>query len=289
MRRIFQKYRPTVVYHAAAHKHVPMMELHPEEAVTNNILGTEVVARLADEFGVKTFILISTDKAVRPTNVMGATKRVAEMVVQRIRQRSKTTFLTLRFGNVLGSRGSVVPLFRRQIAAGGPVTVTHPEATRYCMTIPEAVSLVIQTGALRERGSLFLLDMGEPVKVIDLARNLITLSGLEPDVDIPIRIVGLRPGEKLYEELLTEDEGVQATEVGKVFVTRPEPIDTESLDEQLDVLRRAAEAGDRGTIVEALERLVPDFQPGAGQQSVRAPVVEDASSQAEHAEKGAES
>ena len=178
MRHVFEEFRPTVIYHAAAHKHVPLMELHPQEAVTNNIFGTEVVARLADRFGAKIFILISTDKAVRPTNVMGATKRVAELVVRDIARHSKTQFLTVRFGNVLGSRGSVVPLFKKQIAAGGPVTVTHPEASRYCMTIPEAVSLVIQTGALHERGSLFVLDMGQPVKVLDLARNLITLSGL---------------------------------------------------------------------------------------------------------------
>lgn len=263
MEHVFAEYRPTVVYHAAAHKHVPLMELHPVEAVTNNIFGTEIVARLADRYGAKVLILISTDKAVRPTNVMGATKRVGEMVVRDIGRASQTRFLTVRFGNVLGSRGSVVPLFKRQIAAGGPVTVTHAEATRYCMTIPEAVSLVIQTGALRDRGSLFLLDMGQPVKMIDLARNLITLSGLEPDVDIPIQIIGLRPGEKLYEELLTQDEGVQRTEVGKVFVTEPENVQAEFLRRHLEALRQAVAASDGARIVATLEELVPDYNPGS--------------------------
>jgi len=261
MERLFEEFRPTVIYHTAAHKHVPLMELHPAEAVTNNILGTEVVARLADRFESKVFILISTDKAVRPTNVMGATKRVAELVVLDIARHSKTHYLTVRFGNVLGSRGSVVPLFKKQIAAGGPVTVTHPEATRYCMTIPEAVSLVIQTGALRDRGSLFLLDMGQPVKVLDLARNLITLSGLEPDVDIPIQIIGLRPGEKLYEELLTSGEDVQRTEVGKVFVSQPDTVAPEFLRARLELLRRAAAESDSAAILAALNQLVPDFHP----------------------------
>jgi len=261
MARVFGEFRPTVVYHAAAHKHVPLMELHPEEAVTNNIFGTEIVARLATRFGANTFILISTDKAVRPTNVMGATKRVAEMVVHEIARVSRTCFLTVRFGNVLGSRGSAVPLFKKQIAAGGPVTVTHPEATRYCMTIPEAVSLVIQTGALRDRGSLFLLDMGQPVKVLDLARNLIILSGLEPDVDIPIQFVGLRPGEKLHEELLTSGEGIQRTEVGKVFVTQPEAVEAAFLLTQLAALRRATAESNSAAILEVLQCLVPDFHP----------------------------
>ena len=261
MTRVFEELRPTVVYHAAAHKHVPLMELHPGEAVTNNIFGTEIVARLADRFAAKIFILISTDKAVRPTNVMGASKRVAEMVVHEIGRRSTTCFLTVRFGNVLGSRGSVVPLFKKQIAAGGPVTVTHPETTRYCMTIPEAVSLVIQTGALRDRGSLFLLDMGQPIKVLDLARNLIILSGLEPDVDIPIHFIGLRPGEKLHEELLTSGEGVQRTEVGKVFVTQPERVPPEFLLSQIEALRLAAAASDSKAILSALGQLVPDFHP----------------------------
>jgi len=268
MGRVFEQFRPGVVYHAAAHKHVPLMELHPEEAVTNNVFGTKSIAELADRVGAKIFILISTDKAVRPTNVMGASKRVAEMVVQQIGRTSKTRFLTVRFGNVLGSRGSVVPLFKKQIEAGGPVTVTHPEATRYCMTIPEAVSLVIQTGALRDRGSLFLLDMGEPVRVLDLARNMITLSGFEPDVDIPIEFIGLRPGEKLREELLTRGEGVQATETGKIFVTRPEAVDPQFLAEQLEALRRAVEECDTAAIIGVFKRLVPDFHPASGGEEV---------------------
>jgi FlaA1/EpsC-like NDP-sugar epimerase len=261
MTRVFEQYRPTIVYHAAAHKHVPLMELAPEEAVTNNILGTRLVAQLAARFGTRLFIMISTDKAVRPTNIMGASKRVAEMLVRAIGGNSATKFLVVRFGNVLGSRGSVVPLFKRQIEAGGPVTITHPEATRYCMTIPEAVSLVIQTGALREKGSLFLLDMGQPVKVLDLARNLITLSGLEPDVDIQIQVIGLRPGEKLYEELLTKEEGVQATEIGKIFVTHPDAVETAFLHEQVETLTRAAEQSDTETIRKVLEQLVPDYRP----------------------------
>ncbi|MBM3333265.1 polysaccharide biosynthesis protein, partial [Candidatus Sumerlaeota bacterium] len=261
MAMIFEQLRPTAIYHAAAHKHVPLMELHPEEAVTNNIFGTEVVACLAHQWGAKIFILISTDKAVRPTSVMGATKRVAEMVVHEIGRTSQTHFLTVRFGNVLGSRGSVVPLFKRQIVRGGPVTVTHPDALRYCMTIPEAVSLVIQTGALRDRGSLFLLDMGQPVKILDLARNLITLSGLEPEVDVPIQFIGLRPGEKLREELLTSGEGIQRTEVGKVFVTQPEQTDSEFLRSQIESLRRAAAECDSHAILATLKRLIPDFTP----------------------------
>ena len=265
MARMFELFRPAVVYHAAAHKHVPLMELYPEEAVTNNIFGTEVVARLADRFASRIFILISTDKAVRPASVMGATKRVAEMVVHEIGRSSATAFLTVRFGNVLGSRGSVVPLFKKQIAAGGPVTVTHPEATRYCMTIPEAVNLVIQTGALRERGSLFLLDIGQPMKVLDLARNLITLSGLHPDVDIPIQFIGLRPGEKLREELLTRGENVQATELGKVFVTEPDAVAPDVLRRELETLHHAAASGDREAILAALGRLVPDFHPAVRQ------------------------
>lgn len=261
MARLFEQFKPGVVYHTAAHKHVPLMELHPEEAVTNNILGTEVVARLADRFATKIFILISTDKAVRPTNVMGATKRVAEMVVHEIGRSSATSFLTVRFGNVLGSRGSVVPLFKKQIEAGGPVTVTHRDASRYCMTIPEAVTLVIQTGAMCERGSLFLLDMGQPVRVLDLAHTMIRLSGLEPDIDIPIQFIGLRPGEKLREELLTQGENVQATELGKVFVTQPETVAPESLRSALETLRRAAGSGDAEAIVSSLRQLVPDFHP----------------------------
>jgi FlaA1/EpsC-like NDP-sugar epimerase len=221
LREIFAKYRPGVVFHAAAHKHVPLMEANPYEAIKNNVFGTLNTAQCADEFGTKRFVLISTDKAVNPTNIMGATKRVAEMIVQSLDKQSKTEFVAVRFGNVLGSNGSVIPLFKKQIAAGGPVTVTHPEITRFFMTIPEAAQLVIQAGAMAKGGEIFILDMGEPVKIADLARDLIRLSGFEPDVDIKIEYTGLRPGEKLYEELLMDEEGIQRTGHDKIFIGKP--------------------------------------------------------------------
>ena len=261
MRFTFAQERPTVVFHAAAHKHVPLMQLHPEEAVKNNILASVVLARLADRFAVKHFIQISTDKAVRPTNVMGASKRVAEMAIQSLFRDSKTNFYVVRFGNVLGSRGSVIPLLKRQIAQGGPLTITHPDVTRYFMTIPEAVNLVIQTGALGGAGKLFVLDMGQPVRIVDLARNMITLSGYEPDVDIDIQFIGLRPGEKLTEELLTQMEGLKKTELGKVFVVEPEPIDREWMEDRLSALQQAALSMERETIDRLLREIVPAFQP----------------------------
>lgn len=221
LREIFRKYKPSIIFHAAAHKHVPLMEHNPAEAIKNNVFGTLNTAQCADEFGAKRFVMISTDKAVNPTNVMGASKRVAEMIIQSLDKHSKTEFVAVRFGNVLGSNGSVIPLFKKQIAQGGPVTVTHPDIIRYFMTIPEAVRLVIQAGAMAKGGEIFILDMGEPVKIVDLARDLIKLSGFEPDEDIEIVFTGLRPGEKLYEELLLSEEGIQTTAFRQIYVGQP--------------------------------------------------------------------
>jgi FlaA1/EpsC-like NDP-sugar epimerase len=261
LEHVFSSFRPAIVFHAAAHKHVPLMEINPDEAVRNNITGTYKLARMADKYQVAKFIFTSTDKAVRPTSIMGATKRVGEMVIYGMDQHSSTHFMAVRFGNVLGSRGSVIPLFKQQIQRGGPVTVTHSEAFRYFMTIPEAVSLVIHSGAIGKKGQLFLLDMGTPVRIADLAANLITLSGYEPGVDIDIVYTGLRPGDKLSEELLTKGEGVHSTEMGKIFVVEAEKVDWDSLQRQIALLEELAAKNDRTKIVEVLKQLVPDFAP----------------------------
>ncbi len=256
---IFEQYRPKVVFHAAAYKHVPLMELNPTEAIKNNIFGTQNVAECADKYGTKKFVLISTDKAVNPTNIMGATKRVAEMIIQAMARGSKTEFVAVRFGNVLGSNGSVIPLFKDQIASGGPVTVTHPKVNRFFMTIPEAVQLVIQAGALASGGEIFVLDMGEPVKIVDLAEDLIRLSGLEPNIDIDIQFTGLRPGEKLYEELLMDEEGLTATKYEKIFIAKPTFLDLNELKDELMRLKFVL-AGSDENLIKLMEDLVPTYK-----------------------------
>ena len=257
---VLEKYKPDLVFHAAAHKHVPLMEDSPNEAIKNNVFGTYKMAKAAAAHGVKRFVLISTDKAVNPTNVMGASKRLCEMVVQMMNRESNTEFVAVRFGNVLGSNGSVIPLFKKQIEAGGPVTVTHPDIIRYFMTIPEAVSLVLQAGCYAKGGEIFVLDMGEPVKIDDMARNLIRLSGYEPDVDIPIKYTGLRPGEKLFEELLMEEEGLQETANKLIHIGRPIEMDDAKFKTQLARLE-AAFLSESGSIKELVAEIVPTYHP----------------------------
>ena len=255
---VFRKYRPQIVFNAAAHKHVPLMETSPNEAVKNNVFGTLNVAKAADKYKTETFVQISTDKAVNPTNVMGASKRICEMIVQTIGKSSETNFVAVRFGNVLGSNGSVIPLFKKQIEEGGPVTVTHKDIIRYFMTIPEAVSLVLQAGAYAKGGQIFVLDMGEPVRIYDLAYNLIKLSGYEPNVDIDIVCTGLRPGEKLYEERLMDEEGLQKTENGQISIAQPIPIEEETFWTTLDKLYKAAYS-ETDKMKELVHQLVPTY------------------------------
>jgi FlaA1/EpsC-like NDP-sugar epimerase len=254
---IFEREQPQVVFHAAAHKHVPMMEANIEDAVTNNVLGTRNVLDVAAQTGVTHFVLISTDKAVNPTSVMGSTKRVGELLVQQAAVKTGRSFVAVRFGNVLGSRGSVVPLFKEQIARGGPVTVTHPEIRRYFMTIPEAVQLVVQAAALGKGGEIFVLDMGEPVKIVDMARELIHLSGLEEGKDIDIEFTGLRPGEKLFEELFLSEEDYERTQHSKIFISR----NIQSVDSsRLDALIAAARRGASGEVCQLLHQIVPEYR-----------------------------
>lgn len=260
MNQIFEEYKPDIVYHAAAHKHVPLMETSPNEAVKNNVLGTWKVVQAADKWKVKRFVMISTDKAVNPTNIMGATKRICEMIVQTYNNHSATEFVAVRFGNVLGSNGSVIPLFKKQIAAGGPVTVTDPNIIRYFMTIPEAVSLVLQAGAYAKGGEIFVLDMGEPVKIVDLAKNLIKLSGYKVGEDIEIEFTGLRPGEKLYEERLMAEEGMQKTANKMISIGKPIKFDEDKFMMQLENLKAYVE-NEPADIREWVKEIVPTYVP----------------------------
>ncbi len=260
VRRLMEAFRPNIVFHAAAYKHVPLMEDNPSEAVLANILGTRNLADLSDEFGVERFVFISTDKAVNPTNVMGATKRVAEMYIQSLNERSHCTFITTRFGNVLGSNGSVIPLFKRQIEKGGPVTVTHPEVTRYFMTIPEAVELVLEAGTMGEGGEIYVFDMGESVRIIDLAERMVRLSGLTPGKDIEIKVTGLRPGEKLFEELLANEENTIATHHPKILKARVRQVDFETVRTQVDQLVELFGAQNNDALVAQIKAIVPEYR-----------------------------
>ena len=256
---LFRTYRPEIVYHAAAHKHVPLMEDSPNEAIKNNVLGTWKVVKASDQYQVKKFVLISTDKAVNPTNIMGASKRICEMIIQTYNNRSTTEYVAVRFGNVLGSNGSVIPIFKKQIAEGGPVTVTHPDIIRYFMTIPEAVSLVLQAGAYAKGGEIFVLDMGEPVKILDLAKNLILLSGHKPNEDIMIEFTGLRPGEKLYEEMLMDEEGLQDTENKLIHIGKPIEFDEEKFLEALEELSEYV-VNEPEDIRQWIKKIVPTYK-----------------------------
>jgi FlaA1/EpsC-like NDP-sugar epimerase len=264
---IFEKYRPEIIIHAAAHKHVPLMEGNPGEAIKNNVVGSRTVADAADKFGAGSFVMISTDKAVNPTSIMGSSKRIAETYVQDLNRTSKTHFVTVRFGNVLGSEGSVVPIFKKQIAQGGPVTVTHPEMKRYFMTIPEASQLVLQAASMGKGGEIFLLDMGEPVKIVDLATELITLSGFRPGEDIEIIFTGLRPGEKLFEELSIKGEDMQETRHPKIGIWKNIPMDRDRLRAKIEELVATAKIGERAAIVAMIKELVPEYIGGNGNKA----------------------
>lgn len=260
LEEVYSNYKPEVVFHAAAHKHVPLMEDSPAEAIKNNVVGTFNVASLASNYNVEKFVLISTDKAVNPTNIMGATKRICEMIIQSLDKVSKTEFVAVRFGNVLGSNGSVVPLFKKQIANGGPVTLTHKDITRYFMTIPEASQLVLQAGAYAKGGEIFVLDMGKPVRIYDLAENLIKLSGFEPHKDIKIEVIGLRPGEKLYEELLMNEEGLTETKHKKIFIGKPGDFDIDDIAKKTDELLVYATKGSKIRLKKQLKSVVDTFK-----------------------------
>ncbi|MDM0445815.1 nucleoside-diphosphate sugar epimerase/dehydratase [Clostridium perfringens] len=260
LENIFYEYKPQVIFHAAAHKHVPLMERNPEEAIKNNVIGTLNVAECAHKYGAERFVLISTDKAVNPTNVMGASKRMCEMIIQAIDKNSNTEFVAVRFGNVLGSNGSVIPLFKKQIEKGGPLTLTHKKITRYFMLIPEAAQLVLQAGAYAKGGEIFVLDMGNPVPIYDLAKDLIKLSGFEPGIDIKIEITGLRPGEKLYEELLMDEEGLRKTSHEKIFIAKPGEYDFERLKLGVNALKKIADLGDTETLKTALQSIVKTYK-----------------------------
>jgi len=261
MNSIFQKHKPDVVFHAAAYKHVPLMEEQADEAVKNNIFGTKLVAELALLHGVEKFVFISTDKAVNPTSAMGATKRVGEMICQALNEKNRTKFVSVRFGNVLDSRGSVIPVFREQIKKGGPVTVTHPDMRRYFMSTPEACLLVMEAGAIGRGGEVFVLDMGEPIHILELAKEMIRLSGYEPDTDIPIVFTGERPGEKLFEDMLTAEEGTEATKNEKIFVAKLSAVQAETLEKVLELLQEVAQQGDREKILRVLQSVVPNYTP----------------------------
>jgi FlaA1/EpsC-like NDP-sugar epimerase len=260
MRKVFETFRPEVVYHAAAYKHVPMMEENPSEAILTNVRGSKILVDLAHEFGVESFVMVSTDKAVNPTNVMGASKRVAEIYAQSMNAISNTNFITTRFGNVLGSNGSVIPLFRKQIESGGPITVTHPEITRYFMTIPEACQLVLEAGAMGKGGEIFIFDMGKPIKIIDMAKKMIKLSGLELGADIDIKITGLRAGEKLYEELLNDEENTIATHHPQIMAAKVQGFELTEISQTIEQLIKSPSTTDNFELVRLIKELVPEYK-----------------------------